>query len=159
MLHWLAATTEDTERFGERLAASRPRADVLATVYLQGDLGAGKTTFARGFLRGCGVTGPVRSPTYSLMEVHELPEISIVHLDLYRLREAAELETLGLRDWARPGHFWLIEWPDRGGGLLPPPDLSVELRGGPRGHEINVAATSELGRRWLKLVELQPAGT
>lgn len=149
MVQWLAVTPEDTEKFGERLAASRPGGQALAVIYLQGDLGAGKTTFARGFLRGCGATGAVRSPTYSLMEVHELADVSVIHLDLYRLRDPSELEVLGLRDWARPGHVWLIEWPDRGAGWLPLSDLSVELRGGPAGHEINVRGTSALGNQWM----------
>jgi tRNA threonylcarbamoyladenosine biosynthesis protein TsaE len=158
-LHWLAATTEDTEKFGAILAAARPKGDALAVIYLRGDLGAGKTTLARGFLRDCGVTGPVRSPTYSLMEVYETADVSIVHLDLYRLRDPAELDALGLRDWARPGHLWLVEWPDRGKGLLPPADLSVELRGGAAGHEIDVVCGSESGRQWLEAVEIKAAGT
>ncbi len=158
-VRWLARTAEDTERFGGWLATSRPQGSALAVIYLQGDLGAGKTTFARGFLRACGVSGPVRSPTYTLMEVYETPKVSIVHADLYRLRDPSELEPLGLREWARPGYLWLIEWPDRGAGLLPVPDLSVTLRGGTDTHEINVNAASALGQAWLSAVENSRAGT
>ena len=150
---WFAKTADDTEAFGGRLAASRPGGGELATIHLSGDLGAGKTTLARGFLRACGVTGPVRSPTYTLVEVYETPAVSIVHLDLYRLLDPAELEPLGLRDWARPGYVWLIEWPERGQGHLPLPDLSVTLTGGINGHGINFAATSALGKTWLSAVE------
>ncbi len=152
-LRWTARTSEDTESFGGRLAIARPQGNALAVVYLEGDLGAGKTTFARGFLRACGVTGAVRSPTYTLIEVYETAAVSILHLDLYRLRDSSELEPLGLREWARPGHVWLIEWPDRGEGLLPFPDLRVSLSGGADRHEINVNATSALGKAWLSAVE------
>jgi tRNA threonylcarbamoyl adenosine modification protein YjeE len=152
-MRWLAKTADDTEAFGARLATSRPAGSALATVHLFGDLGAGKTTLARGFLRACGVSGPVRSPTYTLVELYETPTVSILHLDLYRLLEASELEALGLREWASPGHVWLIEWPERGQGRLPFPDLSVTLTGGMDGHEINVSATSALGKSWLSAVE------
>jgi tRNA threonylcarbamoyl adenosine modification protein YjeE len=152
-MRWLAKTADDTEAFGGRLAASRPVGGALATVHLFGDLGAGKTTLARGFLRACGVSGPVRSPTYTLVELYETPTVSIVHLDLYRLLDPSELEALGLREWASPGHVWLIEWPERGEGRLPFPDLSVTLIGGIQGHEINVNATSALGELWLSAVE------
>ena len=152
-MRWLAKTADDTEAFGGRLATSWPGSSAFATVHLIGDLGAGKTTLARGFLRACGVTSPVRSPTYTLVELYETATVSIVHLDLYRLTDASELEALGLREWAAPGHVWLIEWPERGQGRLPFPDLSVTLAGGIDGHEINVSAMSALGNSWLSLVE------
>jgi tRNA threonylcarbamoyladenosine biosynthesis protein TsaE len=157
-MRWLAKNADDTEAIGGRLALARPGGNALATIHLTGDLGAGKTTLARGFLRASGVSGPVRSPTYTLVEVYEMPTVSVVHLDLYRLNEPSELEPLGLREWAAPGHVWLIEWPDRGVGRLPFPDLSVTLTAGIDGHEINVSATSALGESWLSLVE-NKAGT
>jgi tRNA threonylcarbamoyladenosine biosynthesis protein TsaE len=152
-MRWLAKTADDTEAFGGLLARLRPAGNALATVHLFGDLGAGKTTLARGFLRACGVSGPVRSPTYTLVELYETPTVSIVHLDLYRLLDPSELEQLGLREWASPTHVWLIEWPERGQGRLPFPDLSVTLTGGIDGHEINVNAASALGESWLSAVE------
>jgi tRNA threonylcarbamoyladenosine biosynthesis protein TsaE len=151
-LRWLARTADETEAFGARLATARPHSHVLATIQLSGDLGAGKTTLARGFLRATGISGPVRSPTYTLVELYEVPEITVVHLDLYRLTDPAELEPLGLREWAVPGHVWLIEWPDRGGNRLPFPDLVVVLTGGENAHEINVTAPSALGQSWLSAV-------
>ena len=152
-MRWFAKTADDTEAFGGRLAAARPNGNELATIHLVGDLGAGKTTLARGFLRALGVTGPVRSPTYTLVEVYETPAVSIVHLDLYRLLEPTELEQLGLRECARPGYVWLVEWPERGEGRLPFPDLSVALKGGINGHEVNLTAASALGKEWLSAVE------
>jgi tRNA threonylcarbamoyladenosine biosynthesis protein TsaE len=94
-----------------------------------------------------------------LVEVYETPTVSLVHLDLYRLLDPEELEPLGLREFACPGYLWLIEWPDRGKGRLPSPDVSVSLSGGPDGHEINVTGTSALGESWLSLVENRPPGT
>jgi tRNA threonylcarbamoyladenosine biosynthesis protein TsaE len=158
-MRWLAKTADDTESFGARLAAARPAGNALATIHLAGDLGAGKTTLARGFLHACGVQGPVRSPTYTLVEVYETAAVSLIHLDLYRLLDPQELEPLGLRELARPGYLWLIEWPDRGEGSLPFPDLAVNLTGGPDGHEINVIGTSALGETWVSLVENNAAET
>jgi tRNA threonylcarbamoyladenosine biosynthesis protein TsaE len=148
-MHWLAKTADETEAYGARLAATRPPGNSFAVIYLNGDLGAGKTTFARGFLHGCGVSGPVKSPTYTLVEVYETPTVCVIHLDLYRLLDPTELEPLGLREYALPGYIWLIEWPDRGSGRLPFPDLSVTLSGGMSGHEINLAAGSSSGESWL----------
>jgi tRNA threonylcarbamoyladenosine biosynthesis protein TsaE len=150
---WLARSAQETEAIGALLAKARPLESALGVINLEGDLGAGKTTLARGFLRALGIIGPVRSPTYTLVEVYETPAVSIVHLDLYRLRDAQELESLGVREWARPGYVWLVEWPDRGEGRLPPPDLRVSLSGGGSGHEINVTAPTALGKAWLSAVE------
>ena len=156
-----AATAEETEQIGAWLAAARPAGDALKVVYLTGDLGAGKTTLARGFLREAGVTGAVKSPTYTLVETYRAaspsaegvvagaPTPSFVHLDLYRLIEPSELENLGLRDWAVPGHVWLVEWPERGVGHLPPADLVVRLVGGEPAHVIEIEAESVLGEEWL----------
>src|SRR5450756_255332 len=135
-MSWQLRTAEDTEAFGGRLADMRPPLESFSVIYLVGDLGAGKTTLARGFLRACGVTGSVRSPTYTLLEVYETPGSVVLHLDLYRLLEPSELETLGLREWARSGHTWLVEWPERGEGWLPPADLVVSLSAGSQCHEV-----------------------
>jgi tRNA threonylcarbamoyladenosine biosynthesis protein TsaE len=157
-MHWHSNAAEDTETFGGWLAESRPADGSFATLFLTGDLGAGKTTLARGFLRAAGVTGTVRSPTYTLLEVYELPAVSILHLDLYRLLDPYELEPLGLREWARPGHIWLIEWPERGEGRLPSPDLTLTLTVVPAGHDINVIAGSALGDMWASALENRTHG-
>jgi tRNA threonylcarbamoyladenosine biosynthesis protein TsaE len=143
-------SAEETEELGRRLALARPgETHALAVIYLTGDLGAGKTTFARGVLRSLGETEAVRSPTYTLLELHELAGLTVLHVDLYRLRDQNELEGLGLRDWARPGCLWLIEWPERGGGGLPAPDLILSFAVGTSSHEIEAQAPSPLGKRWL----------
>ena len=144
------ATSQDTEDLGGRLARARPAAgESLAVLYLSGELGAGKTTFARGFLRALGVADEVRSPTYTLIELYRTGALTAVHVDLYRVRDAAELDALGLREWACGGHLWLIEWPERGGSRLPPADLTLTFSVSDAGHDIEVSAGSPLGKSWL----------
>ena len=122
-------------------------------MYLVGELGAGKTTLARGFLRGCGISGAVRSPTYTLAQVYSGGAQTLLHLDLYRLTDAAELEHLGLTEWAEAGCLWLIEWPQRGGAGLPPADLTVTLVAGPDGHEACLGAATPAGAAWLRRMQ------
>jgi tRNA threonylcarbamoyladenosine biosynthesis protein TsaE len=149
-MQWRTTTAGETEAAAARLARARPKGgDVFAAIYLNGDLGAGKTTWVRGFLAACGVTAVVRSPTYTLMELYDLGDATALHLDLYRLQDESELEALGLRDWAQPGYLWLIEWPQRGAGRLPAADLAVTLTAGREAHEIAVSAATSLGERWL----------
>jgi tRNA threonylcarbamoyladenosine biosynthesis protein TsaE len=98
-----------------------------AVVYLIGELGAGKTTLARGLLRALGVQGAVRSPTYTLLEPYEIQGRSVLHMDLYRLQDPDELITLGAHDYSPRSTVWLVEWPERGHGQLPAAQLTVEL--------------------------------
>jgi tRNA threonylcarbamoyladenosine biosynthesis protein TsaE len=147
---------EETEKLGARLAHARPRGDALAVLYLEGELGSGKTTLARGFAQAAGVNTLVRSPTYTLLELYPAGGLTLVHLDLYRVQSPAELDSLGLREWARPGHLWLIEWPGQGVGRLPAADLRVSLSASPDGHDVEVTAASALGAAWL--VQLESAG-
>jgi tRNA threonylcarbamoyladenosine biosynthesis protein TsaE len=149
-----AAGAHDTEALGARLATVRPElSGRLAIVYLEGELGAGKTTFARGVLRSLGVAGEIRSPSYTLLEPYSASGLTLVHLDLYRLRSPEELDPLGLRDFAQPGHLWLIEWPERGSGRLPPPDLEVRLAVAAEGHSIELVSVSSFGESWLRALE------
>lgn len=113
---------EAQERLGAALARACPRPLV---VFLEGDLGAGKTTLARGFLRALGHSGAVRSPTFTLLEPYDFPAGPVFHLDLYRLADPDELAYLGLRDLLGPAAILLVEWPERGAGELPEPDLRV----------------------------------
>ncbi len=92
----------------------------------------------------------MRSPTYTLVNVHEAPSLTLVHLDLYRLRDPAELEHLGLREWARPGCLWLIEWPERAAGLLPQADLTIRLAAATDAHRAEVCAGTPAGADWLE---------
>lgn len=143
-LRLLMGDEEATARFAGLLAARQPGP---AVVYLRGDLGAGKSTLARAWLRSLGVTGTIRSPTYTLVERYPLDDSEALHLDLYRIGSGAELEFLGLDD-AR-AWLWLVEWPERGEDGLPPPDLEIGLAINGTGREIRLDAGSETGRSWL----------
>lgn len=139
-----------TEALGRSLAATAPDAAPRpVVVFLAGDLGAGKTTLARAFLRQLGVTGAVRSPTYTLIERYPVAAGEIAHLDLYRIADPEELEFLGLDDLAEHAHLWLIEWPERGARALPPPDLRIALGVEGNGRSARLEAASAVGTAWL----------
>lgn len=144
----------DTERLGAALARSlRWSTSGALTLYLQGELGSGKTTLARGLLGELGVEGTVRSPTYTLLETYEPAGHRVLHLDLYRLSGAAELTPLGLRDELGPGVLLLIEWPERAASGLPPPDLRVFLSLAPVGRVAQLNAEGIAGTAWLAALE------
>ena len=120
-----------------------------AIIYLTGDLGTGKTTLVRGVLRGLGHRGPVRSPTFTLVEPYAVGPVPVYHLDLYRLGDPEELEYLGLRDYLEPGVVWLVEWPERGQGALPPADLEIALQTEGLGRRCRLQPHSPCGKAWL----------
>ncbi|MEW5824212.1 MAG: tRNA (adenosine(37)-N6)-threonylcarbamoyltransferase complex ATPase subunit type 1 TsaE [Pseudomonadota bacterium] len=132
------------------LARTAPHEGV---VTLQGTLGAGKTTLVRAFLRALGHAGAVRSPTYTLIEPYELGGRQIFHFDLYRLACAEELDEMGVRDYFGPDRLAFIEWPERGAGVLPDPDIEISLSyaGGEdcAARDVVLQALSMAGREWL----------
>jgi tRNA threonylcarbamoyladenosine biosynthesis protein TsaE len=146
-----------TEALGRALANSMARAGagssaVGGVVYLQGELGAGKTTCARALLRALGVTGLVRSPTYTLVETYVLAGLTCIHVDLYRLQSLSEIEELGLRDSVGPGVLLLVEWPEKGGVALPAADLEVSLSYAGEARQASLAGATPLGRQWLEVL-------
>lgn len=143
-IRWPLPDEAATLVFARALAATAP---MPAVVHLAGDLGAGKSTLARGWLRALGVTGTVRSPTYTLVERYPVPGGEALHLDLYRIGDIGELEFLGLDDVAAA--LWLIEWPDRGAAALPAPDLRIELAQAGAGRIAALTPLSAPGRTWL----------
>lgn len=123
-------------------------------VHLTGELGAGKTTLVRGVLRGLGHAGNVRSPTYTLVEPYELAGRRIYHLDLYRLADPEELEWIGIRDLLDADSLALIEWPERGAGVLPPADLEIAIAYFGTGRSVTLTAHSEAGERVLGQIDV-----
>ncbi|MYL22695.1 tRNA (adenosine(37)-N6)-threonylcarbamoyltransferase complex ATPase subunit type 1 TsaE [Halomonas alkaliantarctica] len=122
-------------------------------VYLEGDLGAGKTTLARGVLRAYGYQGAVKSPTYTLIEPYELNDQRLYHLDLYRLGDPEELEFIGGRDVLDDDALCLVEWPSRGEGWLPEADLRLHLAVADAGRMARLSAETPRGQQWLSALE------
>lgn len=118
-------------------------------VFLRGELGAGKTTFARALLRALGVGERVKSPTYSLLERYAVNGHAAFHLDLYRIADAGELEWLGLDELDEPETLVLVEWSERGAGALPAADLDVALEHAGSGRTARLVPISARSRRWL----------
>lgn len=147
MLLLEASSEREQERIGELLARLAPTS---CLIYLTGDLGAGKTTLARGLLRGLGHTGSVKSPTYTLIEPYEIGDRRCYHLDLYRLADPDEIEFLGLRDMLQEEALLLVEWPEQGEGALPAPDLMIRIRYLDAGRELAIDAGTDRGARLLE---------
>lgn len=141
-----------TAEFGRKLALVTGGRGLIT---LQGDLGSGKTTLSRALIRALGHDGPVRSPTYTLVEPYELGNFRVLHYDLYRLNDPEELHYLGVRDFLDDDTLTLVEWPERGRPWLPPADLALELRVLRSGREIHWQAGTPRGQVWE--AELTPS--
>jgi len=142
-----------TEAAGARLARAL-EGGVIVT--LTGDLGAGKTTLVRGCLRALGWTGPVKSPSYPLVEHYSLSSLYFYHFDFYRFADPSEWETAGLADCFHAGAVCLIEWPERVAGRLPGPDLALTVAypadPSAPGRELTLSAHTEVGERCVAAV-------
>lgn len=118
-------------------------------VHLRGELGAGKTTLVRGLLRGLGYAGRVKSPTYTLVEPYDLPSLHFYHFDFYRLKDQAEWAQAGFREYFNAQSMCVVEWPERAGGLLLPPDLDVQLFPEGEARRARIEARTDSGKPWL----------
>lgn len=138
--------------FGARLAAVT---GAVGVIFLEGDLGAGKTTLSRGLIRGLGHVGAVKSPTFTLVEPYEIGSLRAYHFDLYRLVDPEELEYLGIRDYLEEDALCLIEWPERGAGFLPKPDMTITIRPQAQGRSLLLSPQGSRGEAWCAALALE----
>ena len=124
-------------------------------IFLEGNLGMGKTTLSRGIIRGLGHVGAVKSPTFTLVEPYEIGDIRAFHFDLYRLVDPEELEFLGIRDYFEDDALCLIEWPEKGAGFLPKPDLTITISPQDSGRSLKILSQGSRGESWCAALALE----
>ena len=124
-------------------------------IFLEGNLGMGKTTLSRGIIRGLGHVGAVKSPTFTLVEPYEIGDVRAFHFDLYRLVDPEELEFLGIRDYFEDDALCLIEWPDKGAGFLPKPDLTITISPQDSGRSLKILSQGSRGDAWCAALALE----
>jgi len=138
--------------FGEKIAQVT---DGNGIIFLEGDLGAGKTTLSRGIIRGLGHVGAVKSPTFTLVEPYEIGRYRAYHFDLYRLVDPEELEFLGIRDYFEGEALCLIEWPGQGAGFLPKPDMTITIGPHADGRALTLSPEGSRGEAWCAALALE----
>jgi tRNA threonylcarbamoyladenosine biosynthesis protein TsaE len=139
----------ETVNFGAKIASTVEGGEI---IFLKGDLGAGKTTFVRGFLNALGHSGNVKSPTYTLIEPYSINGRNIYHFDLYRINDPEELEAIGIRDYCDGESICLYEWPEQGQGVLPEADIILSLSHTESAREVKIEAKSAKGEQILSRI-------
>jgi tRNA threonylcarbamoyladenosine biosynthesis protein TsaE len=142
---------DETQAFSQQLARQVQHLKHGVVIYLEGDLGAGKTTLARSFIQYFGFDR-VKSPTYSLVESYINQAISIHHFDCYRLSDPEELEYIGIREYSGPGHIQLIEWAELGQGMIEPADMTIKITGEDNSRALSITTHSQLGEQLLTCI-------
>lgn len=146
-MRYVVPSEGQMEQFGGCLSPLLGQ-QMLLTV--EGDLGAGKTTLVRGLLRGTGFTGPVKSPTFSLVEPYEFNSKNLYHFDLYRLKDPEELEYIGMRDYLSAPALCIVEWPEKAGDFLPTSDIHIMINRTGQGREVIIQAQTERGQAMIR---------
>jgi len=143
---------QETKQFSQQLAQCTRIINQAVVIYLEGDLGAGKTTLARGFIQTFGFDR-VKSPTYSLVESYQNDIINIHHFDCYRLSDPEELEYIGIRDYLGVNHIQLIEWPALGKGAIAPADMNITITGIDEQRTLSITAHTTTGKQLLQCID------
>ena len=140
--------------YGEKIAQAICQINAPLLIFLSGDLGAGKTTLSRGILAGLGHKGSVKSPTYTLVEPYDLDIGKVFHFDLYRLVDPEELYDIGFDDYLSEAQLCMVEWPDKGGSLVPKADISLQINSNGTGREVILTAQTSLGSQCVNPLRL-----
>lgn len=138
-----------TKQLGQQLAGALA-SEVRAHIYLEGQLGAGKTCLVRGFISGLGYEGKVKSPSYSLIEPYLIQGRQVYHFDFYRINDPQELELIGINEYFAENAICLVEWPELAAKLLPVPDLEIKLNLCDAGRQVSIEANNSRGKLWVQ---------